>query len=333
MRLPVQDGVAKACMLPGGICASFSNSPELAARDFREFATQFPEGAGFAPTKTFFEKASANSGNDYLIAFARQPKLLKIADGRSIPSLANTQWIGDQIAYERFREYEKKERKGYEAGRAVNAVLFADEIEKSPASDLYSAMRHVIADPDISSVGGFAYVLSDRLEAFRQSVYCDMLFNWPELASEDYILQLSDQIDLGASGENSGFAVVQASPSYLNLNVAVFYILSAKKLFVFYGRDDISPMKGSALSDVEPLEIKSRLDGHFGREFGWLVVVMSAAPDATESTTRQVPISSGPNGVGVRTFCHANTFPSTNPSSVVPVQTPEPQNTEDLAPT
>ena len=70
-RLPIHKGVVKTYMLPGGICVSFSNSPELAVTDFQEFATAYPEGADFANTISFFEKASAKSGNDYLIAFAR----------------------------------------------------------------------------------------------------------------------------------------------------------------------------------------------------------------------------------------------------------------------
>jgi len=124
VRLPIHEGVVKSYILPGGICASFSNSPELAVANFKKFAFDYPQGANFADTISFFEKASAESGNDYLIAFSRQAKLAKIVDGRRMPGMAKTQWIGDKVAYERFREFETKARKGVEAGRAVNAVLF-----------------------------------------------------------------------------------------------------------------------------------------------------------------------------------------------------------------
>lgn len=311
VRLPIHKGVVKTYMLPGGICVSFSNSPELAVTDFQKFATAYPEGANFGNTISFFEKASAKSGNDYLIAFARQVKLAKIVDGQRIPGAAKTQWIGDKAAYEQFREYEAKARKGFEAGRAVNAVLFADEIEKSPASDLYSTMRHVIADPQVATVGGFAYVLSDRLESFRQSVYCDMLFDWPAAESENFVLQLNNQIDFGASRENRGFAVAQASPGYLNLNVAAFYWLSGRKVFVFSGHGGSLLMKCSILKDVEPLQLTARLNAHFGQDFGWLIQVLSAAPSATETSFRDPPIAGGANGVGFQMLCHVNTFPRT----------------------
>lgn len=309
VRLPIHKGVVKTYILPGGICVSFANSPELAVMDFQRFATAYPQGANFGNAISFFEAASAKSGNDYLIAFARQAKLAKIVDGQRMPSTARTQWIGDNAAYQRFREYEAKARRGFEAGRAVNAVLFADEIAKSPASDLYSTMRHVIADPQITSVGGFAYVLSDRLVTFRQSVYCDMLFDWPSVEVEDFALQLTDPIDFGASGENRGFAIAQASPGYLNLNIAAFYSLSGRKVFVFSGQGDSPLMKCSVLNDVEPLEIPWRLNAHFGQDLDWLVHVSSAAATATKTSFREPPIAGGTNGVGLQILCHVNTFP------------------------
>jgi hypothetical protein len=77
---------------------------------------------------SFFEQSSAKSGNDYLIAFSDNPRLVKIIDGKRVPSIATTAWIGDKAAYERFREYEAKQRPSVEHGRAMNAVLFADEL-------------------------------------------------------------------------------------------------------------------------------------------------------------------------------------------------------------
>ena len=316
VQLPIHESVLKSYILPGGICASFSNSPELAAANFKEFALDYPEGANFADTISFFEKASAKSGNDYLIAFSRQAKLVKIVDGRRVPGTAKTQWIGDKAAYERFREFQAKERKGVESGRAMNAVLFADEIDNSPASDLYSTMRHVIADHHITTVGGFAYVLSDRLDTFRQSVYCDMLFNWPTAETDGFKLQYTDKIDFGASGENQDFAVAQASPGYINLNVAAFYWLHGRKVFVFSDRDGTSLMKCSVLNDVEPHQVTARLNTHLDQDLSWLVWVFSPAPSAINTSFRENPITNGANGVGFQFVCHVNTFPASKPNGL-----------------
>jgi hypothetical protein len=150
--LPIQNGVVKSCMLPGDLCVSFSNSPDTAERAFKEFAAKYPNGTGHAKVIGFFEQSSEATGNDYLVAFANPARLVKIADGKCINSVSKTQWIGDQGAYSRFREYEARQRPRPEQGRAINAVLFADELANSPASDLFSAMRNVVADRSIMSV-------------------------------------------------------------------------------------------------------------------------------------------------------------------------------------
>jgi hypothetical protein len=124
-------------------------------------------------------------------------------------------------------------------------------------------------------------------------------------------LRLIDQIDFGASGENRGFAVAQASPGYLNLNVAVFYSLSGRKIFVFSGHGGSPLMSCSVLNDVKPLQITTRLNAHFGQDFGWLVTVLSAAPSATVTRSREARIADGANGVGFQVLCHVNTFPRT----------------------
>ena len=100
-----------------------------------------------------------------------------------------------------------------------------DEMEGSPASELFSAMRNVIFDRDISSVGGFPYVVSSRDNGFRQSVYCDILHNWPQGVEADF--DLNDPIDLGASGENFKYSVAQISPGYIGLNFSGFYFIKA----------------------------------------------------------------------------------------------------------
>lgn len=313
MPQPISEGIIKTYLLPGGICASFANSPELAIRDFRGFADKYPSGAGFADVISYFEAASLISENDYLIAFARIAKLEKIVAGKRIKSIANTKWIGDQQGYEKFREYEARACKFAEAGRAINAVIFADEINESPASDLYSVMRQVIADKLAPTVGGFVYVVSDREDYFRQSAYCDMLFDWPTNESEDFKLDLNDQIDFGVSGENQNNALAQASPGYINVNLAVFYNLAGQKLFVFAGKNGDHLMKCSVLSNVAPEEITQKLAAYFQHDWGWLMQVMSAAETGQATKFREEPIIEGPSGVSFKMFCHVNTFPPTMP--------------------
>jgi hypothetical protein len=306
---PPSKGVIKSCMLPGDICVTFSNSPELAARDFERFSKSHPEGAAFSEAVSFFERSSFDTGNDYLLAFSRAPRIVKISDGRRIETVSKTLWIGDGLAFQRFRKAEERSLKRRDAGRAVNAVMFMDELEKSPASGLYSAMREVVVDRSVASVGGFISIISNRDPGFRHSVYSDMLFNWPESKATDFILELNDQIDFGASGENFEYAVAQISPSYLGLNVVGFYLLKARKAFLFLGERNGLPMECRVLSDVPPTEIAKRLSECVGFDPRWLLTIMAAAPNRTSSVERWPHRTESPSGVGLSMMCHANTFP------------------------
>lgn len=308
--LPHQEGVIKSCMLPGDICVSFANSPELAARDFRQFAVSYPGGTGFAEVASFFERASRNSGNDYLVAFLRGPRLLKITDGQRISGVAGTQWIGDKSAYECFRQFHARQRKRYETGRAVDVVFMADELEGSPASDLYSVMRQVAADRLSANVGGFLCVVSGRDNGFRYSVYSDMLANWPDNEGDDFILRLEDAVDLGASGENSDYAVCQLSPAILGLNLVSFYLLKGKRLFLFYSDWwQGLPTKCVVVPDLEPADIHNRLVQVTGIP-SWLIMVMSVWKGRSNTTHRSCGVTDSPKGMGMPLFCHANSFPS-----------------------
>jgi hypothetical protein len=164
--LALRDGVVKSCMLPGDICVSFCNSPVSAERAFKEFAAEFPLGGSFSQVVLFFEQSGRETGNDYLIAFCHPARLVKIAEGKRVDSVSKTAWIGDQAAYSRFRAYSARKIPKPQQGRAINAALFADEMAKSPASDLYSAMRNVVIDRTIPTMGASCLPLAAETMAF-----------------------------------------------------------------------------------------------------------------------------------------------------------------------
>ncbi len=263
--LPFQNGVVKCCMLPGDLCVSFSNSPDTAGRAFKEFAAKYPNGAGHAEAIGFFEQSSEATGNDYLVAFANPARLVKIADGKRINSISNTQWIGDQEAYSRFREYEARQHPRPEQGRAINAVLFADEVANSPASDLFSAMRNIVANRSIMSVGGFVSVVSNRDNGFRFSAYSDMLYDWPKDKPQDYGLELTDQIAFTATEENASFAVAQVSPGFMNMN--------SRRLLFYEGQEAVFlPRQGQRPCEPMP-RLPERARNQNLRDSEWLRAV------------------------------------------------------------
>jgi hypothetical protein len=134
---------------------------------------------------------------------------VKIAEGKRVESVSKTAWIGDQAAYSRFRAYSARKIHNPQHGRAINAALFADEMTKSPASDLYSAMRNLVIDRTIPTVGGLVPTISNRDNGFRFSVYSDMLYDWPSWEPEEYEFKYDDPVTFQSNNENAGYTVAQ----------------------------------------------------------------------------------------------------------------------------
>jgi hypothetical protein len=302
--LPPQGGTIKSCCLPGDICVSFCNSADSAQLEFKRFAGRYPGGTGFADVVSFFEHSSEQTGNDYIVAFSENPRLVKITDGKRVANVSKTVWIGDQAAYTKFREYEARRRLLANQGRAVNAVLFADELERSPASDLYYTMRNLVAARTVPTVGGFVSVISNRENGFRFSVYSDMFFDWPKWKNESYAIDMNEKIDFHATEENAGYSVAQISPGYVGVNLVAFYLVKGKKLFFFYGDKNELPNRCQVFPDISSGDIYNVLNRIAGCDLKWLVMVTSA-PN-TGATTGQVAREGGSR---FSFFVHANTFP------------------------
>ncbi|MDB5539237.1 MAG: hypothetical protein JWQ89_964 [Devosia sp.] len=299
--LPIRYGALKSVCLPGNVCASYSGSPELAARSFSEYLAKYPRGTSYGLTIDFFEKSSKDTNNDYIVAFADTGRLTTIRDGRRTSGVATLHWVGDKRAFERFREHEFRKKRRQHHGRAVNAVLFADEMEGSPASELYSTMREVVLDRDIDSVGGFVTVLSNRDLGFRFSVYSDVLLDWPAGPTGECDLRMEDTFDLNASGENERFSVSQVSPGYYNCNCVAFYVLKGGLLYV------LQHSRGGemqCIQGVPPSRVADAIDGAIGFPFGALSLVMSSRPDGGFK-----PRSRPEQGVQISLFCELNTMP------------------------
>jgi hypothetical protein len=303
--LSLSKGVVKSCCLPGYICVSFSGNPDLASGAFKDFRRSFPQGANFETTVAFFESSSAQTNNDYIVAFGHNPRLVTIRDGRRTSGLSKTHWIGDKDAYEKFRECEYDGRRRYDHERATNAALFADEMSGSPASDLYSTMRSVVRDSELLTVGGFVTVLSNRDIGFRHSVYSDVLFDWPKELAPGELLQLTDKFNLAASGENDRFSISQVSPGYYNMNIVAFYVLKGRLMYVFYGVDNGIADRCLVLAGIEPAKIPSTLNSKLGFDFRTLCLVMSGRKEYPVSAPRADP----KHGIAMALYCEVNTMP------------------------
>lgn len=91
------------------------------------------------------------------------------------------------------------------------------------------------------------------------------------------------------------------------MNLAVFYLIRARKLFLFYGQDNGLPVNCHVFNDVEAPQIKHVLTEAIGTDLNWLVTVATSWEGRTESRYAPRP-SQGPQGLGVSLFFHENSF-------------------------
>jgi hypothetical protein len=315
--LNFHQGVIKSCVIPGGICVSFAGSPELAAKEIWEFTKLYPGGAGYSDTVSYFEKSSRLTNNDYIVAFAKHPKIVKITQGKRQSSLSKTLWIGDKSAYETFRAFEAKAKEKFEHRRAISAVLMANEHEGSPSSDLYSVMRHVVLGREVPTVGGFVSLVSNSEEAFRYPCLSDMLFDWPVDVGPDFELEYNDKINFGASEENAGVSISQFSSGYNDVNLVGFYFLRGRLAYIFHPVTTLMADTCTVIRDVGPAELLDRLNENFKTKLGWLLWIASASPES-KVTKHRTHDDNEDNGIQMGFIMNCNTFPPSGARQMLP---------------
>lgn len=303
--LPLAEGVIKSCLLPNSICVSFAGSPELANKEIWNFSKKFPLVANYEETVSFFEAASNRTANDFIIAFSKYPKLVKIVDGKRQPNSASTMWIGDRAAFELFREIETGSKKKPQSGRALSGVLMADG-EDTIASELYSTMRNVVFGKQIESVGGFAPVVSNSAEGFHFPCLSDILYDWPDGVSEEFDFENEAKVTLGSSGENQEYSVSMFTSGYANFSLVGFYFLAAKKAFVFAPVQTLMSDRCVVIKDVYATDLPAKLTKAFGRDMGWRIWI--SGPNPNLSSTYFRPKVQDDRGTQLGFLTHCNTF-------------------------
>ena len=311
-KLPIQHGTIKVCPLPGGICVGYCNSPELAVRDINKFIRSTTSQDRvisntehrYTDVVNFFAESSKDTGNDYIIAFGRLRKIVKISHGKPIRTIAKTAWIGEKEAYELFRKYEAHDASTYFGGRAITANMFMCEQDGSPASNLFSAFSNVVFDPS-TSVGGQATVVGWNGVEFQYSVVSSFLYDWPTNLMGEKI-ELNTPYFHGSTNENAEYSVSQITTSYSSLNIVGYYYLSGRKLFLQVANGLGVPFNCIVLENVEPSEIEERIVERLGFDPGVRVFVASGWP--SKNTTVPLPIQKPGSSEGAMMgfFCHAN---------------------------
>ena len=152
--LPINQGVIKTAFLSSDIAISFCHSPESAQTAIEAYCQRLGPRK-FSETIAYFEKSSSDTGNGYLLTFAKSQRIFKIEDGHAKDGSAA--WIGDYLAFRKFRELETV-RKVANADPLTSIFLGPlDRLPKniSAVTRLLEVFSAVLHSSDTPSTGGF----------------------------------------------------------------------------------------------------------------------------------------------------------------------------------
>lgn len=90
----------KIAFLNPGTAIAYAGEPDVAEHDVLQFLAR-RQSAGFTDTLRYFEKASSNSINAYLLGFAGPRRLFRIENGKSIERL--NAWAGAEGSFEAYQ--------------------------------------------------------------------------------------------------------------------------------------------------------------------------------------------------------------------------------------
>ncbi|UWU89366.1 hypothetical protein [Bradyrhizobium sp. CB1015] len=225
VRLPRDRGVIKTTLLSPQASISFSNSPELAARDIRAFRDQYQSDFTFREAVDFFEISSRNTDNQYFLAFLAPLRAVKIVAGKAEKSIGQQSWLGDFEAYHRFREYQTNERLGPDLWEATtwSHQLIPRERRRS-FSKLLSSFVQTLRDADIDSAGDFYSVMASVGSEFR----------YVDLASFFFDSDPHGNPITPTSGESLDYKFSVVTPMETGTNACAFYYPHANQGYLFY---------------------------------------------------------------------------------------------------
>jgi hypothetical protein len=230
--LPKAEGVIKTCFLSPDICVSFSQSPDSASDDIRKLASELPDSMSYRNVIDFFERSSAQTNNDYLVAFARTGRVAKIQGGIANKVLGSNAWIGDHEAFHRFRDYENGRARGQKS-RFWDTMFFGTSPDASMDSERFARLlgfyEATIVDTDIESTGDFFTVTTNVHGIFKLMMISRLYFDGPS-----QILDSRGNHVMTATGENLEYRFSSLAPKVAGTNAAGFYYPNAKMGYVFY---------------------------------------------------------------------------------------------------
>jgi hypothetical protein len=153
-------GVPKLCILNLGLAVGFAGDVYTAI----EALTNFDKNAHRHPASYFLDvHRAANEATDFLVLRDSPPSIIKVYGGKLAPP-SQAAWIGNQKG---FSIYQEKTNSGGRVHRGSvpefeQLYTTAPNSMTSMTGEMIGAMRSIIANRQIPTIGGFCVVLNCR---------------------------------------------------------------------------------------------------------------------------------------------------------------------------
>lgn len=223
VNLSPAEGTVKTTFLSSQVAIAFANSPELAARAIGSFENEFRGKFSMKEATEFFCLSSKETQNDYLMMHSATLAVVKISNGKSYKTSGQQSWIGDYTAFERFREYQAKVRKGPDIW-VMHSWQQQGKNNEQGLKFLHD-FELTIEDPEIHSVGDFYTIATNTKSGFKFLPVSKMYFD-----------------SLGKNpinpwfGENFDYSYSIAAPKCAGINAVAFYYGRARVAYIFYSQ-------------------------------------------------------------------------------------------------
>jgi hypothetical protein len=177
VSLPPEQGLIKTSFLSPQVAISFSQSPDLAARDIKLLGEQYKGCFGYSDALNFFSKSSSDTNNDYILVFLNPLRILKISSGVANRTLSGELWIGDQAARTRYLEYANKKRKGADIWKMHTWSHIDNSQDSEKFSRIFAPFQSTLEDPEIISAGNFYTVATNVGAEFKFMAFATIYFD------------------------------------------------------------------------------------------------------------------------------------------------------------
>lgn len=182
--IPITEGIIKTKIITPAIAVSFAGNSHVAQAGVRVLRPTMSATEMAESLLEFHRSADADNSAEFLVTTVKPHAfLIEIKNGNMSEGLNG--WIG---SYEAYRSYRALEMGHMPADPAIPGHQDLGQGPAGSFSEMTSAMKHLIADPNYQDVGGFAVAVSGGTSELNYMGYANVFFPPMMLPPGEHVL-------------------------------------------------------------------------------------------------------------------------------------------------